>query len=88
MMALRASSAECISNWDEASVGSGDILSVFGQTGGCLGADVCFFAEHDAYGFLLILVCSRRSGRKARGNRRCVSKSKLFSGESEAIRHN
>ena len=27
MMALRASSAECISNWDEASVGSGDILS-------------------------------------------------------------
>lgn len=44
MMALRASSAECISNWDEASVGSGDILSVFGQTGGCLGADLCFFA--------------------------------------------
>ena len=31
-------------NWDEASVGSGDILSVFGQTGGCLGADLCFFA--------------------------------------------
>ena len=30
MMALRASSAECISNWDEVSVGSGDILSVFG----------------------------------------------------------
>ena len=29
-------------------------------------ADVCFFVEHDAYGFLLILVCSRRSGRKAR----------------------
>ena len=44
MMALRASSAECMSNWDEASVGSGDILSVFGQTGGCWGADLCFFA--------------------------------------------
>ena len=52
MMALRASSAECISNWDEASVGSGDILSVFGQTGGCLGSGLmllCGFLSRHAY---------------------------------------